>query len=153
MESTNKDTNKTWYVLWNAKYWDYENYLQSVRDNKTVPTNLDDTVVPAGGLPFSMLPQAKGGKDYKTVPQRGDKVIFVVCGLGKGQDWLEVADGIVFDGFETGTSHQVYPFNKGLTRDHTAVEQFAWVIVTPRSKEHYTVSAVQGGQITWRVKK
>ena len=116
---------RVWRVLWKATTWNYKDYLQSVRENKTVPFTLHNESVPAGGLPFSMLPQAKGKRVLsKNPPRRGDKVIFVVCGI-KGKEWIEVADGIVFNGFEVGTSHQIYPFTFGINREHTVIEEFA----------------------------
>lgn len=151
MSSTTTNNTKIWRVLWTAKRWDYENYLQSVRENKTVPMVLGDKTVLAGGLPFALLPQAKGkAQMVSNTPKRGDKVIFVVCGLGTGKDWIEVADGVVCDEFQTGKEHQIYPFILGDSGEHLEVEEFARVYVTPRNKDNYTITK-KGDQRTWKI--
>jgi hypothetical protein len=97
-----------WRVMLSSKHWDHTKYerLWEVDHSRR------------------RLPQSKGNKSMKYVPQQGDTVYFIF-------KQKIVMKGIFdSDGFEVGNNHQIHPCNIGTNREHSIASVMAWINIT-----------------------
>lgn len=114
----------SWRVMLNSRLWNQERYEEEFRLRPEA----------------RRLPQSKGKRGMKTLPQMGDSVRFVYKGR-------IVMRGIIYsDGFEYRPSAEEHSCNMGIQRPHAESNEYAWVNITEVGLSEYIRRT---GQQTW----